>query len=246
MDYIIDAEQMNNENLFKASVYLDACFILAYLDKTDLRKLDVADTLDIWAENEVKLGYSNHTFTEVTNRLFQMLVLGSLQVYHEKKQLLNNTRNGFDKLSDEEKGKLINLDSARYLYRVAKDEDILRFYNREVAANVGELIKRAKEDQNKRYLLDIYYHLALGIFNNFIRKMREELEFEVELLSDGFEENELAKVHMQLTQLDSTDSVHLAIARINEFDYLATLDSDFVHDYYPNVDGLAMKIIKVA
>ena len=29
MDYIIDAEQMNNENLFKASVYLDVCFIFA-------------------------------------------------------------------------------------------------------------------------------------------------------------------------------------------------------------------------
>ena len=140
---------------------------LRALDKTDLRKLDVADTLDIWAENEVKLGYSNHTFTEVTNRLFQMLVLGSLQVYHEKKQLLNNTRNGFDKLSDEEKGKLINLDSARYLYRVAKDEDILRFYNRKVAANIGELIKWAKEDQNKHYLLDVYYHLALGINFHF-------------------------------------------------------------------------------
>ena len=143
MNFIIDAEQMNNENLLKASVYLDACFILAYLDKTDARSLDVADALDIWAENEVRLGYSNHTFTEVTNRLFQMLVLGSLQVYHEKKQLLNNTRNGFDKLSDEDRVKLINLDSARYLYRVAKDEEILRFYNKKVAANVGELIKKA-------------------------------------------------------------------------------------------------------
>lgn len=58
------------------------------LDKTDLRKLDVADTLDIWAENEVKLGYSNHTFNDVTNRLFLMLVLGSLQVYHEKSNFL--------------------------------------------------------------------------------------------------------------------------------------------------------------
>ena len=51
---------------------------------------------------------------------------------------------------------------------------------------------------------------------------------------------------MQITQLDSTDSDHLAIARINDFDYLATLDSDFVHNYYSNVDGLAMKIIMVA
>lgn len=246
MNFIIDAEQMNSENLFQASVYLDACFILAYLDKTDTRKLEVADALDVWAENDVKLGYSNHTFTEVTHRLFQMLVLGSIQIYHEKKDLLNRTRNGFDKLRDQERIKLINLDSARYLYRVAKNEDILRFYKKEVSANVGELIKRSKEDQNKRYLLDIYYHLALKIFNEFIRKMREDLDFDIVLLSDGFEENELAKVHMQLTQLDPTDSIHLAIARINEYNYLATLDSDFVHNYYSNIDGLGMKIIKVA
>ncbi|WP_243290296.1 hypothetical protein [Bacillus sp. FJAT-47783] len=246
MNFIIDAEQMNSENLFKASVYLDACFILAFLDKTDSRRLDVADALDVWAENEVRLGYSNHTFTEVTSRLFQMLILGSIQVYHEKKQLLHHTRDGFDKLSDRERTKLMNVDSAKYLYRVAKNEDILRFYKREVSANVGELVKRAKEDQNMRYLLDIYYHSALNIFNQFIRKLKEELEFEVELLSEGFEENELAKVHMQLTQLDPTDSIHLAIARMNGYSYLATLDSDFVHNYYSNIDGLDMKIIKVA
>lgn len=246
MNFIIDAEQMNSENLFGASVYLDACFILAYLDKTDSRKLDVADALDFWAENKVRIGYSNHTFTEVTTRIFQMLVLGSLEIYHKKKHFLNNTRDGFDKLSDQERVKLINFDSARYLYRVAKNEEILRFSNKKVSANVSELIKRAKENQSKRYLLDVYYHLALQHFKEFIRKMREQLELDVELLSDGFEENELAKVHMQLTQLDPTDSIHLAITRMNKYDYLPTLDSDFVHNYYSNIDGLGMKIIKVS
>lgn len=83
MDFIIDGENLDSEDYSGASIYIDACFILTFFDKSDDRRLAVANALDIWAQYEdVALGISNHTVTEVINRTFQMLVLGSLQEYH--------------------------------------------------------------------------------------------------------------------------------------------------------------------
>ncbi|MCC3359129.1 hypothetical protein [Bacillus sp. REN16] len=62
MDFIIDGEQIDFEDFSGASIYLDACFILTYLDKTDSRRTEVARVLDVWADFEdVVIGISNHT-----------------------------------------------------------------------------------------------------------------------------------------------------------------------------------------
>ncbi|MEW9671315.1 type II toxin-antitoxin system VapC family toxin [Ammoniphilus sp. 3BR4] len=141
---------------------------------------------------------------------------------------------------------LVELESAKYLYRIAKKEEILRFYNKELSANINELIKRAKENEVNRDKLDVFYNLSVTIFENFIRSLRQDLGFTVDILDSTDDDYQLAKVHMRITQLDPTDSLHLAIARMNGYQYLATLDSDFVHNYYSNVDSWNLKIIKVA
>jgi hypothetical protein len=46
MDFIIDGEKIDSEDYSGASIYLDACFILTYLDKSDKRRPDVARVLD--------------------------------------------------------------------------------------------------------------------------------------------------------------------------------------------------------
>jgi predicted nucleic acid-binding protein len=248
MDFIIDGEKIDSEDYSGASIYLDACFILTYLDKSDKRRPDVARVLDTWAEYpDVTLGISNHTVAEVINRIFQMLILGSLQIFHENNRLINQTKDGYEKLTPFQKEQLVNLDSARYLYSLAKKEEILRLYKKEVNVNISELIKMAKEHEIKRKKLDTFYNIAITKFESFINCMRSDLDFTVEFLDSMAEPDyQVAKTNMRFLQLDITDSFHLAIAKSNDYDFLATLDSDFIHNLYSTLPELSMKIIKVA
>jgi predicted nucleic acid-binding protein len=248
MDFILDGEQIDLEDFSGASIYLDACFILTYLDLTDERRPEVARVIDVWSNFEsVTLGISNHTIAEVINRIFQMNILGSIQAYHENNVLINQKKNGYDRLDDVDKQKLLNLDSARYIYGLSKREQILKFYRKDVNVNVSDLIKRAKEDEVKRRKLDIFYNAAVDTFEAFIYLMREELGFEVEFL-DSVEDPhyQVAKANMRIMQLDITDSFHLAIAQSNSYDFLVTLDGDFIHNFYSKDNSLSTRIIKVA
>lgn len=248
MDFIIDGEQIDSEDFSAASIYLDACFILTYLDKTDHRRIEVARVLDVWADyDDVTLGMSNHTVAEVINRLFQILVLGSLQVYHENNQLINQTRNGYQQLQEVDKQKLLDLDSTRYLYSLAKKSEIMKYYRKEININTAELIKLAKVDEGKRSKLDVFYNAAVSSFSAFITSMRDELEFNVEILDSLADSHyDMAISNMRIMQLDIIDSFHLAIAQENDYDFLATLDSDFVHNFYQKNPSLSTRIIKVA
>lgn len=249
MDFIIDSEQMDSEDFSGASIYLDACFILAYLDKTDHRRYDVARVLDVWSDYEdVVLGMSNHTVAEVINRLFQMRILGALQVYHENNKLLNQTKNGYEKLNAQKKEQLLDLDGARYLYGLAKKSEILKLYNKEVSVKISELIKLAKEDEKNRSKLDVFYNVAVDTFEAFVHCMKEELHFrDVEILDSLAQPHyQIAKSNMRIMQLDIIDSFHLGIAQHNFYDFLATLDSDFVHNFYSKGPASSTRIIKVA
>ncbi|MCR2823649.1 hypothetical protein [Lederbergia panacisoli] len=223
-------------------------FYFNLLDKSDNRRPDVARVLDTWAEYpEVTLGISNHTVAEVINRIFQMLILGALQVFHENNKLINQTKNGYEKLSVKQKEQLLNLDSARYLYSVAKKEQIMRLYNNEVNVNISELIKIAKENEIKRNNLDIFYNHAINVFESFTNGMSLDLEFNIDILDSKYEPHyQVAKSNMRLLQLDIIDSFHLAIAHSNDYDFLATLDSDFIHNLYSDIPNLSTRIIKVA
>ncbi|MGY3718060.1 hypothetical protein ACWE42_21325 [Sutcliffiella cohnii] len=249
--FILDGNQIDQEDFSGASIYLDACFVLAFLDLDDNRRPEVARALDVWSDyTGVILGVSNHTVAEVINRLFQIKVLGALEVYHQNNKLINQTSNGFKKLSPDQKNRLLDLDGAKFLYRLAKREDIIRLYNKNinVSVNVMELIKLAKKDEANRHILEIFYRDAINTFELFIQNMTDELWFEtVEILDSTADISyPAAKVFMQQFQLDITDSFHLAIAHENNYNYLATLDGDFVNTFYSRSSTLTTKIIKVA
>jgi predicted nucleic acid-binding protein len=251
MDFILGGEQIDQEDFSGASIYLDACFILTYLDLDDNRRPEVARVLDVWSEHPgVILGVSNHTVAEVINRLFQMKVLGALEVCHQNNKLINQTRDGFNKLTTEQKMKLLDLEGSRFLYGLAKREQIMSFYNKNVnvSVNVMELIKLAKKDEEKRNKLDVFYRAAVDTFEKFVQKMTDQLGFEaVEILDSTADISyPAARIFMQQFQLDITDSFHLAIAQENEYNYLATLDGDFVNNFYSRGSALTTKIIKVA
>jgi len=251
MDFILGGEQIDQEDFSGASIYLDACFILAFLDLDDIRRPEVARVLDVWSDHPgAILGVSNHTVSEVINRLFQMKVLGALEVYHQNNKLINQTKQGFNKLSAEQKMRLLDLDAAKLLYSLAKREDIMSFYNKNtnVSVNVMELIKLVKKDDDKRNKLDVFYRAAVETFDEFVQNMTEELGFTtVEILDSTADISyPAAKVFMQQFQLDITDSFHLAIAHENEFNYLATLDGDFVNNFYSRGTPISTRIIKVS
>jgi predicted nucleic acid-binding protein len=251
MDFILGGEQIDQEDFSGASIYLDACFILTYLDLDDNRRSEVARVLDVWSDHPgVILGVSNHTVAEVINRLFQMKVLGALEVYHQNNKLINQTRDGFNTLTTGQKMKLLDLDGAKFLYTVAKREDIMSFYNRNVnvSVKVMELIKLAKKDEEKRNKLDVFYRAAVDTFEEFVQEMTDKLGFEaIEILNSTADISyPAAKIFMQLFQLDITGSFHLALAQENEYKYLATLDGDFVNNFYSRDTSLSTRIIKIA
>lgn len=251
MDFILGGEEIDKEDFSGASIYLDACFILAYLDLGDKRRREVARVLDVWSDYPgAILGVSNHTVAEVINRLFQMKVLGALEVYHQNNKLINQTRDGCNNLTLEQIMKLLDLDGAKFLYGLAKREEIMGFYNKNVnvSVNVMELIKSAKKDEEKRNKLDVFYRAAIDTFDKFVQKMTDELGFEIVEILDSTADISYpaAKIFMQQFQLDITDSFHLAIAQENEYNYLATLDGDFVNNFYSRGTSLSTRIIKVA
>lgn len=244
---IIDANEMKSKDFNGASIYLDACFIITFLDKDDDRQADVIEAITTWAEcSDTRLAISNHTVIEVVNRFFHSLILTSIETYHKNNYIINQTPKGYDRLSDIEKAKLGNLETARFIYKVAKETGILQVYrNSKASANVTELIKVAKKDYpNKRYLLDVFYNKAVEMFEVFYANITERLGLFIDILGSTSNEYYLYDEHMRKYQLEPTDSFHLAVARVNSCDYFATLDNDFISDLYDEKFGIS--ILKVA
>lgn len=247
MSFILGGEQIDQIDFSGASIYLDACFIISYIDLPDSRRPEVARVLDVWSEYPgVVLGMSNHTVAEVINRLFKIKVLGALEVYQTNNSRINQIKNGYDLLSEEDKIKLVDLKGAQFLSGLAKREKI-SFNRNDANAKVMKLIKLAKEDENKRQLLDVFYEAAVTTFEEFIYQMTEDVGFDkIEILNSTAKISyPTAKVNMKMLQLDITDSFHLAIAHENRYHYLATLDGDFVNNFYSR-SSVTTKIIKVA
>jgi hypothetical protein len=69
MNFVIDGGQIDSVDFSGASIYLDACFILAYFDKSDHRRHEVARVLDVWADYEdVTFSPPQKNFFETSNK----------------------------------------------------------------------------------------------------------------------------------------------------------------------------------
>lgn len=248
MSRIIDTEQMKKVNFNGASIYLDACFIVTFFDKSDHRQSDVIEALATWSEcDEVKLAISNHTVSECINTFFHLDILSTIETYHKYNHIINQRKNGYNSLSQEIKDRIGNLDSARFIHRVAKESGLIETYNnRKASAKINDLIKAVKQDYpQKRELIDVYYANAVSRFNNFLQKIEGNLGFQIQICSSGEEENYLALSHIRLFQLEPSDAFHLAVTRL-QCDYLATLDSDFANGNYSNDQDFTTPILKIS
>jgi predicted nucleic acid-binding protein len=61
-----------DEDFKQASVYVDACFCLAYIDPLDSRGDKVAEIIDKWSSENLECVYiSNHVMSEIVNNALQ-------------------------------------------------------------------------------------------------------------------------------------------------------------------------------
>jgi signal-transduction protein with cAMP-binding, CBS, and nucleotidyltransferase domain len=83
MSGILSFNEIMDEDFKQASVYVDACFCLAYIDPLDSRGDKVAEIIDKWSSENVECVYiSNHVMSEIVNNLFKSNILYILELYH--------------------------------------------------------------------------------------------------------------------------------------------------------------------
>ncbi|MGG3211230.1 PIN domain-containing protein [Geobacillus stearothermophilus] len=233
-------EDAIDEHFGQASIYIDACFILAYMDSNDPRGDKVCEILQKWHnEGVTKLGISTHVFGEVVHNLFIQEILLPLEIHHKNQSNLRSKSRHNHHLGESE-------ESVSFLYNVWKKQ-MPSFYKKNVFINISELIKFVKMNYpSKRNKLQIFYNNSIDRYNEFLSALRQH--FHIEFLTTDVYIQDLALAQMRLLQLEAYDALHYAIATYHHYDYFATLNGDFVHTLYnqdPDPASIT-KIIKIA
>lgn len=240
MSFVMTYEDALSESFQQASIYIDACFILAYMDSDDPRGDKVCEILQkCHDEGVAKLGISSHVFGEVVHNLFIQEILLPLEIYHQKQ---SNAK--LKSHPDYQLGQLE--ESVSFLYNVWKRQ-IRNFYNKKFSINISNLIKSVKADYpSQRSKLQIFYNNAIERYNEFLSHISKD--FHIEFLSTDLNIQNLALSQMRLFQSEAYDALHYAIAIYNDYNYFATLDGDFVHNLYSESSTATntTKIVKIA
>ncbi|PFI60710.1 hypothetical protein COI68_26020 [Priestia megaterium] len=221
--------KLNEIEVNGASIYVDACFILAYLDSTDNRGDTIGSALYNWKNRGFTIGISNHTFGEVINTLLKMVILRSYNVFEKNKEKL--VKEGETSLTPDERKKLISLESAQLVNNIINSNNDIRTFTEnknQLSFNVTTVLKRIKEQKPlERNKLDNYYQKALEEYEDFLHYLEENLQIEIDIVDSTEKAHDLAYDYIHDYQIEPIDALHLAIAKSKNFDYFATLDGDF-------------------
>ncbi|WP_078430512.1 type II toxin-antitoxin system VapC family toxin [Alkalihalobacterium alkalinitrilicum] len=232
-------------NIMQASVYVDACFILAYLDEDDERTDKVANFIDNWSNNQIKMGISSHIFAEVVGVLLINKVERSLAIYTDHTDDIELY--GLSKLSEEDQRDILSVEAAKNLYEIK--ESIKQKNNNEGEEHkvtARDILKVGKRHEKRKELLEIFYGYSLQMFEEFIYNMQEHFSIEVEILSTDYSTIETASQYIRLHKLESYDAIHLTMAKKNSYDYFVTLDKDFIQDFTEFDQNFLTNVIYVA
>jgi predicted nucleic acid-binding protein len=241
-DFIIDYNHINDLNFNKASIAVDACFLLAYLDMDDSRGDRVSILLDKWSTDKVnELVIPNKVAAEIIHNLFKNNIRNVLYLIHKI-----NT-NSYKPTMEELKiiGDLKTARNlAKYLPKPKLDE-LVR--SGELYYSIENLLKDFKAQEVNRDGLHTYYNHAVETFQGTIRDLLIDLSITVTTpdLDDNILQ-ELALNIMRIQQLDVFDAFHIASATLYGCHFFATLDSDFIHTYYSKDSMGDLKILKIA
>jgi predicted nucleic acid-binding protein len=213
-----------------ASVYADACFLLAFLDHDDDAGEMVEATLAQWQNNGIEyLGISNHVMSKVIQYLYTGHMINVIYTAY-KKYVLNQTLSTeeSDVIGDGQAAmRLMNIAGIPKLHRIERGEIMLGAYN------IKEAIKIYKARFRDRKSLNHFYKEILQKYNDLFHSLEQYFGIKVVYLDSNHDASYFAQEYMREYQLEITDAVHLAIAKVHKIDYFFTLDSDYVHTLYP-------------
>ncbi|MBU9714097.1 hypothetical protein [Evansella tamaricis] len=241
--FVLDYQEIECTDFKQASIYLDACFILAYLDSNDARGDKVADIIDKWNRDGIKeLSISNHVISEVVHNLLKLYIRNVLAIGYKIKQTSQSISPYIP--SKDEQELVGDILTARRLTDLIPTHLLTTLMKTgELRYSIEDLLKQYKLTYpNDRDTLSHYYNKSIERFNEFI----SGLGFKTRILVSDREIKDLSFSHMRLFQLSSTDAMHIALTVKNEIDYFATLDSDFVHTYYTEETIGKVRVLSVA
>lgn len=243
MGFVVTVNNILHEDVTQASVYLDACFILAAINVDDHRHDLVMRVLDHMTDQGIRWVTNTHVSTEVVNNLFKIKILRALQLYHEYVTIPVHRRRP---LTAEQNDELIDLQAIKAIYHQAKATGYLTSgRNNTVRVNPYDLMKFLKQLPRQRLLLSSFYKSARSTYLGF-KELLEDYGFTIDygFLDENIEG--LALAYTYLYQVDMADAVHLASARWYQCDLFLTLDSDFEVGNYTDVgmdDNLGIPMV---
>lgn len=223
----------------RASIYIDACFFLAYLDSENEKGDKAAHLIDLWEKSNVtKVGFSNHTFIEVVNNIFNNRVMTAMVLQRRFNKNVPLDSDEVSMIGDRGlANRLIQLAGEDRLDRYIAGEDV-RFY-------VPRLIKDIKAERHYRSQLDFHYNGALDEFRELVQIFTLK-NIRLDYPASEAVDQHLANSMMRTMQLDAPDALHLAVATNHEYGYFITMDSDFTNSHYSGPQLCAVTIIDLA
>ncbi|WP_240035260.1 hypothetical protein [Neobacillus notoginsengisoli] len=247
MKNVLEYEEALGIDFGQASICLDACFILAFLDSNDFRGDAVGNLMAKWqADGVEKIGIPYQVHSEVIHNLFKNNVIKALVA--AKKFQLNQIKSRKIKYSLTEEERLFGGQKVTQdLLRFAPMQTITEIINgRRASVPVSNILKEYKKIFPKsRPSLTSIYKSALDKMNQFISTLTNDFGFKVEWLVLDQNITDIAESYMTLFQLEIFDAMHLASSQYNYYHYFATLDRDFVHTLYDS-EKLTLKIVNIA
>lgn len=247
MRNVLQYEEALDIDFGQASICLDACLILAFLDSDDVRGDAVGNMLAKWKEDGVeKIGIPSQVHNEVIHNLFKNIVLKAL--VSAKKYQLNMDKRKQQKynLTFEEKS-LGEMRVSQDLLRFSPKQPIIDILQgRRVQIPISNILKEYKKTLPElRTSLTTFYSSALHTMHQFINTLSSDFGFRVDFLEINQDSINLAESYMRLFQLEIFDAMHLASSQYNYYHYFATLDKDFVHNLY-QTNNISIKILNIA
>ncbi|WP_407272064.1 hypothetical protein [Radiobacillus sp. PE A8.2] len=238
-NFVIEYEEIKEIDFRQASIYLDACFILSYLDSDDIRGDKVAEIFSKWEQDGVKcIAISNMVVTEVIHNLFKNHIRNVLTIANSV------IKNPTYPLSHKDLYEIGNIETAKRLHSLVPKKRIEKLVQTgELIYPIEQLMKDFKLQfpQHRDYLKH-YYKNSVQIYSTF----EEQIGFRIITPYSDETTQHHALNHFKYFQLGPADAIHLALTTQHEINYFATLDSDFVHTYYTEESIGIVRILKVA
>jgi predicted nucleic acid-binding protein len=212
--YPFDSSVFNNTT----SVLLDACFLLALVDATDIKYDDCNTTMKQLLENKAQLFVTNVVSAEVLNvlmvKLFKLDMMSSID--H------NNTLN--------------SIGAIRHLlkhFRLPEQKKIAKKNNSADNINYKLAFNKAYKSSD-RNLLNVYFQEAIRI------QTEMEKAFSIKYISMNRDYFSECRLLMNQHMLMVNDASHLAVTESRKLTYLLSLDADFF-----GVSNVKTKLLKI-